>query len=409
MNNKPAQSKTERLRISCGRGGFVLAAMLCTVVILIILGTALLSLGLHSRVFAVRTSSEISARCAADAGLTKAFYEMNEKLKVIPWDDSSLPQATDEILPNTDATYSYTVTGDMSSGYVIESSGKSGVGEKAVLCSLSLQGPLDFAVFSNSQMVLRNSAEIDWYNYDDEDENLKVGTNSIEAGAVELKNSIKIHGDVVVGPGGDPDTVINQGNAITIEGDTYAASKEKRLPSPAVPAWLEEMFSGGTINNNETITTSGKYDSIQLGNSKEIQIEGDVSLYITGDISLGNSCKITVNDDGSSSLVIYLSGQFEGKNSSELNNGTKNPRKLKIYGMDSCTNMQFKNSSTTYGVIYAPKADIVFHNSIDLYGAIACKSLDLKNSAKIYYDASLRDASINDVGTCFVVKQWREE
>jgi hypothetical protein len=96
--NPPVQSQTsEKLRVSRGRGGFALAAMLCSVVILFVIGAGVLSLGLHSRGFAARTSSDISARCSADAGLTKAFFEMNEKLKVIPWDDSSLPEVTHEM------------------------------------------------------------------------------------------------------------------------------------------------------------------------------------------------------------------------------------------------------------------------------------------------------------------------
>ncbi|MHC4654758.1 MAG: hypothetical protein ACYS91_07030 [Planctomycetota bacterium] len=117
MNNKPLQSKTDSFRICRGRGGFALAIMLCTIVILLIIGTGVLAVGMQRRGFAVRASSEMVARSAADAGVTQALYEMNKKIKVLPWNNSSLPELMDEILLNTDAAYSYAVTGNLSSGH----------------------------------------------------------------------------------------------------------------------------------------------------------------------------------------------------------------------------------------------------------------------------------------------------
>ena len=69
-----------------------------TVVILSLLGTGLLRLGLSSRVFAVRNANQIQARSAADAGLTKALFLMNKKLKANTFSDAVLPYATDESL-----------------------------------------------------------------------------------------------------------------------------------------------------------------------------------------------------------------------------------------------------------------------------------------------------------------------
>ena len=72
-----------RLLQSKKRGSAIpLAAV--AVLILLAMGTGLLSLGLHSRINSIRTTSGIAARCAADAGLVKALFEMNEKLKVEP-------------------------------------------------------------------------------------------------------------------------------------------------------------------------------------------------------------------------------------------------------------------------------------------------------------------------------------
>ena len=64
--------------------GSALGLILIALVVILIMGMGTLELGLHSRLFAIRTASEIAARCASDAGLTKCLYEMNQKLKVKP-------------------------------------------------------------------------------------------------------------------------------------------------------------------------------------------------------------------------------------------------------------------------------------------------------------------------------------
>ena len=95
--------------------------------------------------------------------------------------------------------------------------------------------------------------------------------------------------------------------------------------------------------------------------------------------------------DNDASLTLYLGGDFEGKNSSTVNNLTKEVKKLRIYCLDSCENMIFKNGSDFYGVIYAPNAEVI-----------------MKNSGTFNYDASLRNASVNDEAVHFVVTNWQE-
>lgn len=395
----------KKLLKSKKRGSAIPLAMVA-VMILFAMGVGMLSLGMSGRIYSIRTASDIAARCAADAGLTMALFEMNEKLKVKPWNDSSLPEATNESLPYCNATFSYTVTGDPVSGYTIESTGTSGYAGRKVTCILKPQGPFEFAVFAENGAELKNSALVDWFNFDADDEIMKFGTNSIASGAFSFKNSSIINGDVVVGVGGNPDYVIDDFGA-TITGDTRAQRESNVLPPISVPQWLESLPSSGTIQNDSTVTNSAKYSSINLNNSKTLLIDGDVILYVTGEIILGNSAEIQIDNDAS--LILYLGGDFEGKNSSTINNLTQNAKKLQIYCLDSCESIQFKNSSDFYGVIYAPNAEVIMDNSANVYGAVVAKSFEQKNSGTFNYDASLRDASVNDEAVRFIVTNWHEE
>jgi len=379
---------------------------LVAVMILLAVGVGLLSLGYNGRIFSMRTASDISARCAADAGLTKALFEMNEQLKAKPWNGSTLPLEKEISLPNCDAVYSYTVTSD-SGGYILQSTGTCGQAQRTVSCTLKLKGPFEAAIFTEGPLLLYNSAVVDWYNYDAGDANMKVGTNSTKDGSVTMKNSAIIKGDVVVGVGGDPETAVDLGSSAVIEGQTSALTEEVELLQVTVPEWLEILPSGGTIKGDTTIKNSAKYSGIDLKNSKVITISGDVTLYITGDLILGNSAELQIEED--SSLTLYLGGDLEGKNSSTINNETKDTKSLQIYGLDTCELMRFKNSTDFYGVIYAPDTDVVMNNSATVYGAVVSKSYDMRNSGIFMYDASLRDANIDDEAVRFVVTNWHEQ
>ena len=226
------------------RGSTVPLAIIA-LVLLILMGMSLLSQGLNARVYSIRTSSDIAAQCAADSGLTKALFEMNKKLEVKPWADDNLPLETSISLPNSNATYDYTVTGDISSGYKIESTGISGQNTKTVSCALKLQGPFDAAIFTENGIALYNSAEIDGYNYGEGDKILKIGTNSTESGAVALKNSATVNGDVFVGVDGNPSDVIDNNGTIT--GETGTLTQKYEIPPITVPDWLFSLPSNGTI------------------------------------------------------------------------------------------------------------------------------------------------------------------
>ncbi|MFH1883559.1 MAG: hypothetical protein ABIL62_12720, partial [Planctomycetota bacterium] len=267
-----------KLRQSKKRGSAIPLAVVA-VMILLAMGTGLLSLGLHSRIISIRTASDIAARSAADAGLIKALFEMNEKLKVKPWNDSSLPLGTNISLPNCDAVFSYTVTGDLSSGYTVESTGIFNQAQRTVSCTLQLQGPFEAAIFTKDGMELNNSAVVDWYNNTEDDKIMQIGTNNTASGSVVLRNSATVYGDVVVGMGGDPGIVINDYGA-TVTGDTRALTERYIMQPITVPEWLESLPSNGAIQNDTTISTSARYSSIDLGNSETVTISGDITLYV---------------------------------------------------------------------------------------------------------------------------------
>jgi len=397
--------KTNRNRTNRQKGSALILAVLA-MVLLLVSGGGLLALGFQTRVYQVRTASDIAARCAADTAMAKALYEINELLRNNQL-GGDLPAEAEINLTGSESSYSYQIT-KSGSTYTIQATGTSNEAQRTTEATLTFTNPFDFAVFAEDD-ISANGMQIKGYNYTAEDAPLKIGTNSTNKGTVLLLNSTDIYGDFVVGPGGNPSDVIDILGGSQIHGDTYAQSSNNTPPPITVPAALLAMPSGDEIQDSTTITSSGKYEEIDLGTSETLTIKGPVELYVTGDIKLGNSADIVIDDSvPDSSLTIYLAGDYEGKNSSTINNNTQTPKDFKLYGLESCESIVFKNSSDLYGIVYAPKADIVFDNSADIYGSIIGNSVDFKNSTTLYYDASLRETATDENLVTLTIQRWKE-
>jgi hypothetical protein len=395
------------------RKGSAIALVLLAIVILSVMGIGLLSLGLHSRIFATITASEIEARCAVDAGLTKAVFEMNERLKVKPWDDSNLPQATDETLPNFEAIYSYAVTGDVNNGHSVESIGNSGRVERRANCNLQLQGPFEHAILVQGILTLKSDTLVDGYNSQDSgvtDVEVQIGTNSTLSNSITLNFGVTVDGDVLVGVDGDVEDVIQDLGATTDA--EYAMTEEIEFPPITVPVLLNQGTGISIHGKTLTIgpTDSGKYTAITLkkaANPGILEIDGgDVVLHITGNIDLGQDCELIVRPDAS--LTLYVDGDLLAGNSAGINNENV-PSNFKLYGTGQDQTFNIKAKTSMSGVVYAPNADIIIMAEGDVYGSFIGNSFEMKAGGNFYYDEALRNVSVNDESVRFVTKQWTEE
>lgn len=395
------------------RSGFAMVLVLLAVMVLTLTGTGLLRLGLQSRIIAIRTADEIKARCAADAGLTKAIYEMNQRLEAQSWDESDLPQLTNEALPNCDSVFSFSMIvddsddDDGSSCYIVESTGRAGRAVETVRGVLALRGPFSAAMAVRNNIVLKPNSVVDGYNYTKEGEKLQLATLSTLPMQIILGKSSLVDGDVAVGFGGDPQEVI-YGPQATITGQQYALTEEVEFPTITVPDWLGGMALQGTISDPTTISSSGRYSGINVAQGDIITIDGPVTLYVEGDISLGNSAQLQIADGNNTSLTLYLGGNFYCKNGGIINNLTQVPSKLKIYGLDTCTNLSFATAGVFYGAICTPNATLNMKSSVEIYGSLLADNFNQGQAANFHYDASLKNAGANDEGVHFVITKWSE-
>jgi hypothetical protein len=399
-------------RLKPKRAGFSLPLVMFVIVLVLVMGNGLLSLGFHNRILAVRTSSEIAARSAADSGVTQALFEMNRKLKVRPWDNSTLPEATDEILPNTDATYSYKVTANPDGSYAVESIGRSGLEQKIIHCTLVLKGPFEHALLTKKDLVLKSDTLVHGYNSGDPfdtDIEVVVATQSTIPGAMILNNGVGVDGDVVVGVGGSVDSVIKDLGASMHK--KYAMLQNVDLPlvtPPPLPSKGSIIVQGKTsiIGPGD----SGQYSMIDVKRATNPGIlevsGGDVVLYVTGNLGLGQECEIVIKEGAS--LTLYLDGDMVADNSAGINNQNP-PANLKFYGTSTGEqSLILKAKSESLGAVYAPNANVTVIAKSNIRGSLVANSFELKNGGDFYYDEALRKVTAEDDAVRFVIIKWSE-
>jgi hypothetical protein len=345
-----------------------------------------------------------------------ALFRMNEELQVKLLDDSTLPQAIDAKLPNCDATFSYTVTGDLADSYTIKSVGRSAQAQRTVSATLELRGLFEYAILTKETLILKPDTLVDGYNSQDPldtDVEVDISTLSTADASIVLNTGVVVEGDVTVGVGGDPDTVIKDMGATT--GDQLSGIIEESLPlisPPALPVMGVDITATG-----ETVTISpadsGQYGSIILTKGDTLGVleisGGDVVLYITGNIDLGESCELVVKDG--SSLTVYIDGDIHCRTNSAINAEypPEDPSKFQIYGIAEVQqSFDIKAKSEWSGTIYAPNADVILYAKGDFYGSVVSNSFELKTGGNYHYDEALREVNVDDVGVRFVVKRWYE-
>ena len=413
-----SKANMKRVRRSKSRGSALPLALLA-VMLLLAMGVSLLSLGLNSRVYSIRTASDIAARCAADSGLAMALFEMNKKLQVRPWNDSTLPTAAGVSLPYCDAICTYEVSADLGGGYLITSQGESGNAHRTVRATIVLKGLFDNAVLTKADLIMKSGTLIDGYNSLDAldtKSDADIATQGTLDSTIILNAGVVVKGDVRVGVGGNSETAIKDLGA-TIAGFKWAATERDPLPEIAAPDTL--FYKGSAITaKGGTVTIgpadSGTYTGISLKSDVQPGVlevgGGAVELHITGDIEIGQSCEIVVKDG--SSLILYVDSDIHCRESSGINveNPAKEAETLKLYATGEGTQyFDIKAKSEWVGVIYAPNADVDLYANGDVYGSIVANNFEFKAGGNYHYDKALKKVKVDDEGVRFVIKRWKEE
>jgi len=250
--------------------------------------------------------------------------------------------------------------------------------------------PIHFerALFTDGALSMKNNARI--YG--------GVGTNASAPDSIKLhggnEGGAKITGGILVGPGGNADT-IDMKNDGRYTGALTISPALVELPSITLPANLQERGSL-VLDNRQTqpINQSGVYTEFRLKNNSHLTFDlthRDLFIRINGDLILDNAA--TISTLGNNRLYMFVQGNVRFRNSSANTNENRSQDNFIL--LVTGNEIQLDNSSRFLGGIIAPNATLDMKNNSRIYGAAVVKTGILHNRSSIHYDPNNR---INESG-----------
>lgn len=246
-----------------------------------------------------------------------------------------------------------------------------------------------YAMFGNESVTLSGNANTDSYNssvgpYNSATagSNGDVGTNGISAGNVSLSGNASVNGDVYVGTGGDPNTVITMtGNSTITGGPPSALNTPQPMTPVTVPGGLTNQ-GNLSISGNNTVTLPGGtylYSSVSISGNGGLNFTGPVTLYLTGQLSVSGNGIGTVSNLPPG-LLIHVQGSG---------------------------NVNFSGNANFYGAVYAPESDISISGNGAFYGATIGKKITNSGNGGVHYDEALQNVG-GGAGGQVQVLSWQD-
>lgn len=404
----------QRHTIRYNAGGFAMPVLVSMMVVMVLVGYGMLSLGYNARIQAVRQTEDVYAVAAAEAGITHAIMKMNRKLiDEDQWENTSLfvLNTLNINLPNCDAKYNFNIVGSPSTGFVISSTGISGSKTRTFYALTLLGGVFDYGILVKDKLEFDKDTIAFGFSSQTNEKNLMtiIATAATEGkGLIDLKNTT-VFGDVMVGPGGDTNKLIKDCGVVT--GIVDAMTNLPEFPDVKVPS---DLMYKGSIKSGMTLTGtpgSGKYGELKLEKNDSLVIVGDVKLYITGDVELKDDSQIRFSDKTPSSLTLYVDGDFEIKDDAVIDNKDKKAENFRLFG-SAATKQEIEIKSEKadydfYGAVYAPNAKIEIDITGDIYGSFVSDTFNLESASNFYHDVSLTN-DVDSEGAYFGIGRWYE-
>lgn len=282
------------------------------------------------------------------------------------------------------------------------------------------------------------------------------GTNATGDSAIEISqgSSSEIHGNLAAGVGTEPDDL---SDVINVPSDSIFKEGGKRMimsapfEMPQVDLWdlpprdmfgteidfhnwfstqppvdsplpsiiINTGYDKGALSSSKSVLTSadsGVYTSFNLAKNKDLTIQGNVAIYVTGlDGATGSfeplkNSSITIGANSSLTLILGKTTSVNVVNNCAINNTGTAPDCL-ILGTSQFTgSLGFRNNDTIKAAIYMPEANFVVDQAnVHLYGAVVCDYVDIRNNINLHYDEALGELDYIKGGIPYWrVTTWQE-
>lgn len=431
--------------------GQALVLVMMVMLLLLLMGSSMLTQGSESRKASFEERKIVQAYYLADAGAEKAIARIkndpfwlkglayNTVVKYIGYPNgllSNMPLAYTDDGQITSVTVKRTSVAANPTTFYIESLGEYQGARRTIQVTGKMYDPVDLPVgvtvyypstFSNNRIINSDVISTDEFSNNSisgvimsaDDVTLKndvTATKVITGGELNLANNVQANMDVeaagnvilannskIIGKVNAVGNVTLGSNAI-IMGDVYYNGTLTKESGALID---DDMLHPGEAQAVNVLPVSfpvpdqdwydRNADCILTGNlTGSFDVNG-IS-YVAGNINIsgtysGNGAivaggKVTINGDlnradTGSSLAVISFGNVDG------------------------VGVELTNDATVYALLYCPN-EIIINNNAHLYGSVICNVVDIRNDAKITYEASLQQNQPEWITTGVRITSWKE-
>jgi len=198
---------------------------------------------------------------------------------------------------------------------------------------------------------------------------------------------------VRIGPGGNPNSVVD--NDGTITGDI--ANLDESLNLPDAPDWPGDVGSnqGDQTYKNGTSTISGNrhFDKLVIQSNARVRISGDVVIRVNKDFEIKNNGELEILPG--SSLSIYVGEKILFDNNADVNKASADPARLRIFSRASGNEHVIGNNAEVYGIFDSTRSSLKLSNHASFHGAAMVESVIIENNARLSQDVNPALAEAN--------------
>jgi len=198
-------------------------------------------------------------------------------------------------------------------------------------------------------------------------------TNATTAGAVELRNNADLVGSVYIGPGGDPDAVVQKDGNCSITGGVGVLGSPFALPVLAEPALGSSV--GDVTMSGGTIWTDLHADVLTLKKNKTVWIWGDVTI-LCDEFSMENNAKLALLPGAR--VELFVRNDVTLRNNSRFNENTHDPTRATINYLGA-GDVTISNHHSMWASVIAPEGHLHVENNTTLTGSFIVGQLTAEN------------------------------
>ncbi|MFH1125273.1 MAG: hypothetical protein V1758_16575 [Pseudomonadota bacterium] len=220
-------------------------------------------------------------------------------------------------------------------------------------------------------------------------QNGNIGTNRTGNRSIDIKNTARVYGNAVVGPGGNPATDIDVAGGAQITGTRGALAAARDMTPMTMPAGGGTPFDLRLDHFDQYAFLGGTYrlNRLDVMDDAVLTISGHVTLYVEDRIRLED--RGTINIEPGGSLVIYAAEELVALDDARLN-ATGNPDQLIVFGTASFDRFHLEDNSIMRGAVYAPGSDdTVIKQNAEFFGSVIADEVNIQDNAAFHYDESL--------------------